>query len=475
MHVLVTGATGYVGGRLVPRLLERKHRVRVLVRDATRVAGRRWAEQVEVYEGNLLQPRSLHPALEGMDAAYYLVHSMYAESDFGRTDHEAAEHFVAAAGHLGHVIYLGGLVPEEPSKKLSKHLSSRADVGEVLRGSLPVTEFRAGPIIGSGSASFEMVRYLTERLPVMVAPRWVLHEVLPISIDDILHYLLGALGQQPLGVVNVGAEPLTFLDMMMIYAETRGYRRAVIPAPVLAPTLAALWVGLVTPISNRLAVPLVQGMIQPLVADRAKARTRFPEIAPVSYREAVASVVQEIERGDVETRWSGAPRDAPAFALVNWGGLIKEMRTVHVNASAARVFEVFSGLGGEKGWLKWNWVWRVRGFFDQVIGGPGLRRGRRHPTELLSGDTVDFWRVEKVEPGKLLRLRAEMKVPGNAWLEFRVTPENHGACLAQTAIFAPYGFWGNLYWYFLYFIHKVIFSDLAKAVAREAEKQNGST
>lgn len=470
MNVLVTGATGYIGGRLVPDLLESGHRVSVLVRDPRRIAGRAWADQVEVFTGDLLKPDTLPPALEGVDAAYYLVHSMYGAADFGQTDREAAENFVTAAGPLKHVIYLGGLVPEASGETLSKHLSSRAEVGEILAAGLPVTEFRAGPIIGSGSASFEMVRYLTERLPVMIAPKWVLHEVQPIAVRDMMSYLLGALEREAMGVVNVGADPLKFLDMMMLYAESRGYRRRVIPVPVLAPSLAALWVGLVTPITNRLAVPLVQGMIQSIVAPTTRARELFPEIAPMSYRKAVERAVQRIEEGNVETHWSGALRDAPAFELTNWGGLITELRTRHVDRPAEEVFDTFCSLGGQKGWLAWNWAWKARGLVDQLVGGPGLRRGRRHPTQLLPGEALDFWRVEEVRPGELLRLRAEMKVPGKAWLEFKVGPEGDGSRLAQTAIFAPYGVWGNLYWYALYPLHKLIFSDMIAAIVRDAEE-----
>ncbi len=475
MNILVTGATGYIGGRLVPRLLELGHCVHVLVRDPGRIAGRAWADQVKVFTGDLLKPETLPPALANVDVAYYLVHSMYAGSDFGQKDREAAENFVAAAAHLKHIIYLGGLVPEAGDEALSKHLSSRAEVGDILGSHLPITEFRAGPIIGSGSASFEMVRYLTERLPVMIAPRWVLHKVQPIAIRDMMHYLLSTLDREPMGVVNVGAEPLKFLDMMMLYAETRGYRRRVIPVPVLAPSLAALWVGLVTPITNRLAVPLVQGMIQSIVAGTDRARELFPEITPMTYRDAVQLALQRIDEGNVETHWSGALRDAPAFELTNWGGLITEMRTLHVSVPPEKVFDTFCSLGGQKGWLSWNWAWKARGLVDQLVGGPGLRRGRRHPTQLLPGEAVDFWRVETVKPGELLRLRAEMKVPGKAWLEFQVGPEGDGSRLAQTATFAPYGVWGNVYWYALYPLHKLIFSHMVKAVARDTERTHSGS
>lgn len=467
MRVLVTGATGYVGGRLVPRLLEAGHQVRVLVRRERSIAGRPWADGVEVFVGDMVEGELPAAAFGGVDAAYYLVHSMHAGRDFAQRDRSAASRFADAARDVPLTVYLGGLLPSGGGRP-SKHLASRAEVGEVLRSRLPTTEFRAGPIIGSGSASFEMVRYLTDRLPVMVAPRWILNEVRPIGIRDILAYLLAALGKPPLGAVDVGVAPMTFKAMMEEYAAVRGYRRLILPLPVLAPTLAALWVGLVTPIPNRIAVPLIQGMIEPLVGDTLRAREIFPDIEPMPYRRAVALAMERIGANLVETRWSGAVGAAGTFELIDWEGLIREVRSVHVAAPPAQVFRAFCSLGGERGWLAWDWAWRVRGAADRLFGGPGLRRGRRHPEELLEGEAVDFWRVERVQPDKLLRLRAEMRVPGKAWLQFEAVPEQGGTRLVQTAFFAPDGVLGALYWYTLYPIHRPIFSDLVRAIARLA-------
>ncbi|GAA5335323.1 MULTISPECIES: DUF2867 domain-containing protein [Thermus] len=469
MRVLVTGATGYVGGRLVPRLLERGHRVRVLVRDARRLEGRPWAGQVEVVEGSLEDEAALLRALEGVEAAYYLVHAMLSETRFQEAEERQAKAFAQAAQRAGlpHAIYLGGLLPR--TGRPSPHLASRARVGEILRAGVPTTEFRAGPIVGSGSASFEMVRYLTERLPVMVAPRWVLNPVSPIAIRDVLAYLLLALERGPSGVVEVGAPPLTFKAMMETYAEVRGLKRLILPVPVLAPRLAALWVGLVTPIPNRLALPLVEGILHPLVADTARAKALFPEVDPIPYRQAVALALERIALGEVETRWSGALQGRGYF-LEDREGVIREVRTLPVQAPPERVYRVFASLGGERGWLVWGWAWALRGLVDRLLGGPGLRRGRRHPTLLLPGEAVDFWRVEAVEPGRLLRLRAEMRLPGKAWLEWQALPEGEGCRLVQTAYFAPMGLTGFLYWWSLYPIHARIFSDLARAIAKEAEK-----
>jgi uncharacterized protein YbjT (DUF2867 family) len=469
MRVLVTGATGYIGGRLVPRLLDQGHSVRVLVRDSDRLKARPWTHRVEVTAGDVTSPEAVSNAVEGMDAAYYLVHSMCSGPDFERRDRNAAAEFADAASGLRQVIYLGGILPEAAGDGASKHLRSRAEVGEILRARLPATEIRAGPIIGSGSASFEMVRYLTERLPVMVAPKWIQNPVQPIAVRDVLAYLVAVLGNDDaLGVLDVGTEPLTFKEMMLGYARLRGLPRVIIPLPILAPGLAALWVGLVTPIPNCLAVPLVRGMVRPVVADTSRARALFPEIRPVGYQEAVTLALRMVEKQDVQTRWSGALGRGETFRLEDREGLVREVRTRLVDASQEDVFHAFSSLGGDTGWLVYDWAWRLRGLMDQLVGGPGLRRGRRHPTELLSGEVVDFWRVEEVDRPRLLRLRAEMKVPGEAWLQFETRPEGNRTRLIQAALFAPTGFFGWLYWYGVYPFHALIFDGLVEALAKRA-------
>jgi uncharacterized protein YbjT (DUF2867 family) len=469
MRVLVTGATGYIGGRLVQRLLGQGLEVRVLVRNAERVRGRPWASRVHVVAGDVLDPASLGPALAGVDAAYYLIHSMHGGSDFAERDRFGAEAFAAAAAAagVGHVVYLGGLLPA--GDDVSAHLGSRAEVGEILRARVPATEFRAGPIIGSGSASFEMIRYLTERLPMMVAPRWILNDVQPVAVRDVLSYLVAALETGPLGVVEIGADRLSFLDTMRGYAAVRGLRRVIVPVPVLAPWLAARWVGLVTPIPNQLAVPLVEGILHPVVADTRRAERLFPGIRPIGYRESVGLALQRIEQREVPTRWSGSlGGGAPGYHLTDREGVIREVRSIHVPAAREQVFDTVSRLGGEEGWLVWEWAWEVRGLLDRLAGGPGLRRGRRDPGELLVGEAVDFWRVEASDPPHRLRLRAEMKVPGEAWLEWATLPEGDGTRLVQTASFAPRGLGGMLYWYLLYPVHRAIFSALVGAVGQRA-------
>jgi uncharacterized protein YbjT (DUF2867 family) len=484
MRVLLTGATGYIGGRLGPRLLEAGHEVTVLVRDAKRFAGsaRGWADRVRVVEGDLLQPDTLPPAVRDVDVAYYLVHGMGGGRGFAKRDREAANHFIDAAresAELRHVIYLGGLTPEDP-QAMTGHLASRVEVGQLLRDGLPTTEFRAGPIIGSGSASFEMVRYLTERLPIMLTPKWVHNRVQPIGVRSVLEYLMAAMDQEPAGVVEIGADVLTFAQMMQRYAKVRGLRRRwIVSLPLLAPTLAGRWVGLVTPIPNNLAVPLIEGVVSPLVADTARAEARFPQVQPMLYEEAVGRALEQTLTNQVQTRWSGITATSDTAELGDEQGVLREVRKVHSAAGPDAVHRAYTSLGGERGYLVWGWAWRLRGFFDQLIGGPGLRRGRRHPHDLHAGEAVDFWRVEEVNAPEaggdrtgLLRLHAEMKVPGLAWLQFEVEPDpkRGGSCLTQTALFLPKGVLGPLYWYGLYPVHQLIFSQMARAVAKDAER-----
>jgi uncharacterized protein YbjT (DUF2867 family)/uncharacterized protein YndB with AHSA1/START domain len=477
MNLLVTGATGYVGGRLVPRLLEDGHAVRCLVRDPARLKGRPWLEKVEVVKGDLLKSDDLTPALENINTAYYLIHSLGGGDGYAERDLKAARDFAGAAKAAGvkRIIYLGGLAHDDGA--LSEHLESRLATGGALReAGVPVTEFRAGVVVGSGSLSFEMIRYLTERVPVMVCPSWVYTPAQPIGIRDVLEYLAAALTrEESIGrIIEIGGDGVvTYGEMMTAYAKARGLRRRMLPVPFLTPRLSSYWVHLVTPIPSAIARPLILGLRNENKVTDFSARDIFPDIKPSTYQVALERALSRLDTGTVETRWTDAAGDAkPHVVLEAREGLILEHRRRPVSAPPERVFEIFSGIGGERGWFFMNSAWRLRGALDRMIGGVGLRRGRRDPDRLRVGDALDFWRVEAVEPGHLIRLRAEMKVPGKAWLEFQADAreDGQGAVVTQTAFFAPKGLWGLLYWYALYPLHGIIFSGLIRQIVTRAEE-----
>jgi uncharacterized protein YbjT (DUF2867 family) len=448
-----------------------------MVRDPARLQGRAWRELVEVVQADVLQPASLPSALEGIQAAYYLVHSLGSGHDFHARDLAAAEAFgrAAAAAGVQRILYLGGL--GDPASQLSEHLRSRQQTGAALAlGGVPVTEFRAAVIVGSGSLSFEMVRYLTERVPFMICPRWVFTRIQPISIRNVLDYLVAAL-QEPASIGQVleigGADILTYGEMMTGYAKVRGLKRWLISVPVLTPRLSSYWVHLVTPIPAAIARPLIEGLHNEVIVRDDRARQLFPAIKLMTYAEAVQAALAKLEAGLVETAWSDAlattQGDRPPVILATHEGMVIEHRQLTVAADPAAVYRAFTSLGGHTGWLYLNWVWQLRGLADRLVGGVGMRRGRRDPHEVRVGDALDFWRVEAVEPERLLRLRAEMKVPGRAWLQFQAQPQPDGqTLLSQTAFFAPKGLSGWLYWYALYPVHSLIFSGMIRRIARRA-------
>ncbi|MEZ4679109.1 MAG: SDR family oxidoreductase [Caldilineaceae bacterium] len=479
--ILVTGATGYIGGRLVPRLLEAGYSVRLLVRGGTkRLAGRPWQDKVEIVEGDVLRPDTLPAALAAVDAAYYLIHSMGGKQ-FRERDHEAALNFGEAAAATGvkQIIYLGGLGSQD--QELSEHLKSRQETGEALRtGGVPVTEFRAGMVVGSGSLSFEMLRSLVERIPVMICPKWAFNKTQPIAIRDVLSYLLAAL-ETPASegrIVEIGGPTvLTYADMLRRYAKIRSLPRLIIRVPVLSPFLSSYWVHWMTPVPVTIARPLIEGLLNDLVVTEDEAQELFPAIKPIAYETAVALAAKRVDANDIETVWSDARAssrgDLPAVYLSQEQGMLFERRERLVDAPQATVFQVFSGIGGRQGWPSYNWLWGIRGLLDRAVGGPGMRRGRRHPNELRVGDALDFWRVEAVEPHELILLHAEMKLPGHGWLRFRATPDQESGKtkLVQTAFFEPHGLLGLLYWYGVYPFHGFVFSSMIDGLCNQAESQ----
>lgn len=477
--VLVTGATGYVGGRLVPRLLAAGYRVRCVARSAPKLSARRWATdpRVEIVEADLTDVAATASAMAGCVAGFYLVHSMMATGTrYAEADRALAGSFATAAGRAGlpRIIYLGGL--GERGEGLSEHLASRREVEVMLAaGPAPVTVLRAAMIIGAGSASFEILRYLVERLPVMVTPRWVTTASQPIAIGNVLAYLVACLAT-PATIGRTldigGPDVVTYLDLMRIMAEERGLRRRlVVPLPVLTPRLSSLWIHLVTPISHRIARPLAEGLRNPVVCRNDEAARLMPQRL-LGVREAIRVALDEVEERDVETGWSDA---GPIPGDPDWAGgtVFVDRRQVEVGATAAEVFLTLSRIGGQSGWYGVDRLWRLRGLLDRLVGGPGLRRGRRHATRLAFGDAVDFWRVTGVEPGRRLALRAEMRLPGAALLEFLIEPDAGGRpdrCrLVQTARFRPRGVPGLVYWYALLPLHSIVFGRMLDGIRRAAE------
>jgi uncharacterized protein YbjT (DUF2867 family) len=473
VHVLVTGATGYIGGRLVPRLLAAGHAVRCFARDAGRLSGR--FEGVEVAQGDLFERESLIAALRDIDVAYYLVHSMSrGRGDFAQQDREAAALFAAAAHEAGvsRIVYLGGLGKE--SDGLSHHLRSRHEVGQVLRSTdVIVTEFRAAMIVGSGSASFEMMRYLTDRLPIMIAPKWVSTPCQAIAVRDVLSYLTEELGRSATRseIFEIGgSDVLSYKQMMLRYAAIRNLKRRLIVVPFFTPRLSSGWVHLVTPIPSSVARPLVEGLRNPVVVSGDAALRAFPTIVPVGYDEAVRRALDRYSAVGPETTWFDAfdVRTLPAEFTGTTQGMFIDRRQRETHASARALFATFTSLGGKRGWLYADWLWELRGILDRLAGGIGTRRGRRSQTGLRVGDAVEFWRVEAYDIDRSLRLRAEMRLPGRAWLEFEILTEGGKTYLRQTAFFEPHGLFGYLYWYGVVPFHELIFGQMARRIVEEA-------
>jgi uncharacterized protein YbjT (DUF2867 family) len=472
--LLVTGASGYVGGRLVRALEERGERIRCLARRPQDLAAR-LSPAIEVVGGDVLDARSLEAALEGVDTAFYLVHGMGSRTDFEEEDRRGATNFARAARAAGvrRIVYLGGL---GMATDLSPHLSSRQEVGRILRESGVTTiELRASIILGSGSLSFEMVRALVERLPVLVTPRWVRQLTQPIAIEDVIEYLVASPDAAASGseVVEIGGpDQVSYLDLMREHARQRGLRRLIIQVPVLTPWLSSLWLGLVTPVYARVGRKLIDSLRNETVVTSARARELYPAIRPRGVGEALERARANEDREFAETRWSDA---RSSLGVTQWGGAqsgsrLVDSRAVPVAATSRASFGAIARIGGDVGWYYANWLWRMRGALDLLVGGAGMRRSRRDPDSLFPGDPLDFWRVEAVERDHLVRLRAEMKVPGRAWLQFEVLGDGDRSVIRQTALFEPRGLAGLAYWYVLYPVHSLIFAGMLRGIATAAER-----
>jgi uncharacterized protein YbjT (DUF2867 family) len=481
---LVTGASGYIGGRLVPQLLNTGFHVRCFARNPTKLRDQPWRDRVDIALGDAANADDVTAAAEGVELAYYLVHSISSGRQFQRQDRKTAQAFArgAKAAGVNRLVYLGGLYPEHDD--LSPHLASRREVGEILLNSgVPTLALQAAVILGSGSASFEILRYLTERLPVMVTPRWIDTRMQPIAVRDVLRYLVGA-ADIPYDVSRAfdigGPDVVTYRQLMQTYARIAQLRRRIIvPVPVLTPALSSLWIGLITPVPSSIARPLVDSLIHEVVCKEHDIATWVsdPPEGLIGVDKAITLALGRIREYDVATTWSsadapGAPSQ-PLSTDPEWAGgsLYVDERECIVNASQEQLWQIIEGIGGRNGWYSWPLAWGIRGVLDRAAGGPGLRRGRRHPYDLAIGDALDWWRVEEIEDYRLLRLRAEMRLPGLAWLELIVGTDDEGRTrFRQRAIFHPRGLAGHVYWRCIAPFHGVVFGGMQRNIARAAEK-----
>ena len=480
---LITGASGYVGGRLVRTLVDENLDVRILVRDRNKVKGQPWAQAVEISEGSAENRADLDAALAGVHTAYYLLHSINLGPNFHDIEAQMARDFAQAAQAAGvaQIVYLGGIANDV---NISKHLASRARTGtELASTSVPVMELRAGIIIGSGSASFEMLRHLTHRLPIMTTPKWVMNRTHPIAIRDVLYYLKNAaLLKEPVGkVFDIGGpEVLTYADMMQKFAKLSGLKkRWIIKVPVLTPGLSSLWIGLVTPVPTALARPLVGSLISEVVADPAKSIDAIIPPPPEGLSDVATAInlaLSKITDHGVETRWSDATGPTAPWQKAQgdpeWAGesVLSDRREALTDVAIEKIWRQIEGIGGEHGWFGSDFLWWGRGVLDRFVGGVGLRRGRRDPDYLRVGESLDFWRVEALEQGHRLKLYAEMVLPGKAWLEFTVTEENGKTRIIQEATFNPRGLGGQLYWYLISPFHFFVFPTMLRNIIKKAAR-----
>ncbi|MCH9812512.1 MAG: SDR family oxidoreductase [Epsilonproteobacteria bacterium] len=475
MRILLTGANGYIGRRLKQKLLNEKITLRLLVRNVKSL-DIELAQKAEIVQGSTFDKESLRQALQDVDIAYYLIHSLQ-NKNYRELDKQSAENFrdIAIEQGVKRIIYLGGLGDKESA---STHLLSRIETGEILSAKTDQIQtiwIRAGVIIGSGSASFEIIRHLTEKLPIMVTPKWVKTLAQPIGVDDVIAYLNSAKDltiTQNL-MVDIGSEKMTYQEMMLACAKALGLHRIIIPLPIITIKLSSYWLNLFTPVPYSVAKSLIEGLSSEVVIQNNNAKLHFPEIKPLSFETSVKKAITEMEENQVYSRWSDAGggkdlweqryKDDPSSAI-----LLDRQIAPYGNISAQKIYETFCSIGGAEGWFGYNWLWEIRGAIDKMLGGAGLNRGRRDQHKLRVGESVDFWRVEDLILNKRLLLRAQMKVPGSAWLEFKIKDEK----LIQTAYFYPRGLFGRLYWYILTPLHYLVFKKMIKTILKKAQQNS---
>jgi len=469
-RILVAGATGYVGKRLVFRLLEKGYFVRCLARSPEKLTGQGW-ENVEIYKGDVLNPDSMIEAFSGIDIVYYLIHSMDKKGDFAKRELLSAQNFAQAAKDAGvkRIIYLGALAKDD--QNLSKHLKSRQRVGKIMSDyGINVTELRASIIIGSGSASFEIIRDLVKKLPIMITPRWVKSKCQPIAIRDVLNYLVEILEHPETSgkVFEIGgSEIMTYAEMMKKFAQAMNKKLLIIGVPVLTPRLSAYWLNIMTTVPMSLAYPLIDGLRNDSICS-SNDIDNYIKFEKMTFIDAVQSALNKDKIGKITSRWTEATVELKEELNPDDTRILDYNVVIQSNLDRKQLFERIERIGGINGWYYADWLWKLRGILDRMVGGIGTRIGRMDPNELRVGDAVDFWRVEKYIPGELVRFRAEMKLPGDAWLEFSVGIDNNAnTTLKQRAIFLPKGIIGRIYWYSLYFIHIIIFTNMAKRIALE--------
>lgn len=478
MKILIAGATGYIGRLLLEELRTQSYEIRCLARTPEKLDDID-DDHVEVVQGDVLKPETLRPAMKEVDCAYYLIHSMGSDGDFKKRDQRAARNFANTAEQedVNRIIYLGGLVRD--TRELSEHLKSRKEVGEILASTtVPVTEFRAAVIIGNGSASFQIMRDLVDKLPVMITPSWVNSECEPIAVEDVIHYLQASLKHPDTtgDIFEIGCgKIMTYGKMMQIVGEEMNRKFLMIPVPVLTPRLSSYWLNLMTSVPMSIAYPLVEGLRN----DTYCTDRRINDILshePIPFREAVRQTLADEPHGAASRWYYPSPPEIRVLTPNDYPDALRDRRSLPTTAGPEALFDVISRMGGETGYYYGDWLWEIRGFFDRLIGGPGLQRGRRDPEEIRAGDGIDFWEVEAVEENKYIRLRAQMKVPGVAWLEFDITPNQDGTVeLQQIATFAVNSIWGYLYWLVLLPMHLLVFKNMARQIIERAEEQEAAS